>query len=239
MWHSHGFTVTARKQLNTTECNLQPQGGYTGEEEIKDMKRDRWKGERETGFEVNPWSKLLSQKPLITQVVKKSAHFMERECLLPCSHDPATVNTPSQLNPIHILIPYFFKANFIVMLPSMARSISQTVSSLRISCLNFCMHLSTSSVRKEERVMKMMSTREGTEGWKARDGEWGRGKVYEKWRKEYETVEDKYVHEEHGRDKETIKKLPLFWDHHSAKRDSWKGWQHSAYRRMSPVVTMA
>jgi hypothetical protein len=47
---------------------------------------------------------------------------MEHKCSLPCSQEPTTSPIPSQMNPIHTLLPYFPTMHFNIMLPCMPKS---------------------------------------------------------------------------------------------------------------------
>jgi len=53
---------------------------------------------------LNPWSRVVLEKLIVTQLVKEFRTFMEPEVSLPCSHEPTTRPYPDETSPhLHAL----------------------------------------------------------------------------------------------------------------------------------------
>jgi hypothetical protein len=68
-----------------------------------------------------PWSRVLLEKSLVAQLVKKFPPLMEPKSSLPCSQEPTTGLYPDS-DPVHTFLPYFPKIHFNIILPSTART---------------------------------------------------------------------------------------------------------------------
>lgn len=61
------------------------------------------------GWVLSPWNRVLFEKLIYTQLVKKSPPFIEPDGLLPCVHNSLPpVPFLSQMSAVHTLQPYFY-----------------------------------------------------------------------------------------------------------------------------------
>jgi hypothetical protein len=74
-------------------------------------------------YSFTPWCRILFEKLIVTQVVKKiSCFLMEPEGSLPCSQKPPLDPILSQLNPVRTVDPCLLKVHLNVILPPTSRS---------------------------------------------------------------------------------------------------------------------
>jgi hypothetical protein len=71
---------------------------------------------------ITPWRRVLLEKLIVAQQVKKFPTFMEPKHTSPIHNSLLLYPILSQLNPVHTFTPYFFKIYINIFLTSMPRS---------------------------------------------------------------------------------------------------------------------
>jgi hypothetical protein len=99
----------------------------------------------EKELKLTPWSRVLLDKLIVTQLVKKLPHILWKSMVYHHVHkNLPLVSVLSHMHPFHILPTYFPKIHFNIILPSLSRC-SEWSLPFQVFPWKFCMHFSSPS----------------------------------------------------------------------------------------------